>query len=448
MGSVMLAGQLKAEISGLNESVDRSKLIYLRNKLHEIEPGDHDNTCEYARLLLIGDNSEKWNFALGLLDSIIASTNANLSAFLRKADFFIMKGRYDEALASLAEASRFHPTNYWPNIRRARINSRIGNFDLAKTEIANCTDRKEDKWTNIDLFDAYVDVVEREALAARSHFDIKRISGPAIDNAAALILAKDEEDIIGHNLAHHYREGLRKFVIVDNGSSDETLARIKTFKDGHPDCLVYVILDPVMGHYQAAKTNAGFAFIRTYFEGLGQKIKWLFPIDSDEFICSTTDMSLAALLAKSEQQGKNIVAFNMHNAGSSNYVRDIEPDEDVIGHFDLRKSPPKENVFKVAVNCEAIAGAVFEEGNHRIERGFKHFSEVSAAIADGFFLFHLPMRSVRHIRSKVINGGKAFRAAPEVRNVGGHWRRWHQQYEAQGEDLFPRLVESYLSGLR
>ena len=443
----MLADQLRAEISGLNEGVDRPRILSLRNQLFDIDPADRNNICDYARLLLSGGESDRWDYALGLLDSLIASA-AFLPAFLRKADFFIASQRFDEAFAVLDEASRHHPTNYWPNIRRARTLAQIGNFEPARKEIIACTDRKEDQWTNVDLFDAYVDIIEREALATRSHYDIKRNNGPAIDNAAVVMLAKDEEDIIGHNLAHHYREGLRKFVVIDNGSSDGTLARVHAFRDGHPDCLVYVIQDPVVGYYQSAKTNASFAFIRAYLKGVGQAIKWLIPIDADEFICSTSDMSLAALLEKAEQNGKYILAFNMHNAGSSKSDRDIGPGEDMFDHFDLRKSPPRENVFKVAVNCEAFPDAAFEEGNHRVVGGFRHFDAVSAAIADGFLLFHLPIRSVRHIRSKVIKGGEAFRAAPDLRNVGGHWRRWYAQYEAQGEDLFPRMVESYLSSLR
>jgi hypothetical protein len=444
----MLADQLRTEISGLNEGVDRPRILSLRNQLLEIDARDQNNICEYARLLLSGNDSQQWDYALELLDSVIASSNANLPAFLRKADFFIARERFDDAVAVLDEASRHHPTNYWPNVRRARIYARTGDFQRARIEIRNCAEWKETQWTNVDLFDAYVDVIEREALATRAHFDIQRIHGPAIDDAAALIMAKDEEDIIGHNLAHHYREGLRKFVVIDNGSSDQTQARITAFKHDHPDCLVYVILDPVVGFYQSAKTNAGFAFIRTYLNGLGQTVKWLIPIDSDEFICSTSDMSLAALLEKAERGGKTIITFNMHNAGSSKHADDIAPDDDVFDHFDVRQSPPRESVFKVAVNCEALADAAFEDGNHRIVGGFRHFDEVSAAIADGFFLFHLPIRSVRHIRSKVIKGGTAFRAAPDLRNVGGHWRRWYTQYEAQGEELFPRLVQSYLSGLR
>jgi len=438
---------LKAKISGLDESIDRQKVTDLREKILGIMPDDHDNTCDYARALLTADGQEKRDYAINLMDSLIAKKSF-LRAFLTKADFFAANGLHEEAFAVLNDASRFHPTNYWPNIRRSRIHAKLQAFDLAKKEIVDCIDRKEDEWTNIDLFDSYADVIEREALASVAGFEVRRHQGPAISDAVALILAKDEEDIIGHNLAHHYREGLRNFVILDNGSTDETQTRIKAFKESHPDALVYIILDPIVGHYQSAKTNAGFAFIRRFLQERGKTVRWLIPIDADEFICSTTDLSLAGLLEKSAGDGKSIILFNMHNSGSSQYSRDVTVDEDVFEHFDIRKSPPRENVFKVAVNCEAIPDPSFDEGNHRVRGAFIHLEAVSAAIADGFFLVHLPMRSLRHIRNKVIKGGEAFRAAPDLRYVGVHWRRWHQQYEAQGEELFPRLIESYLSGLR
>ncbi|MGV3551283.1 glycosyltransferase family 2 protein [Rhizobium sp.] len=443
----MQADQLRAELTGLAEGLDHQKTLSLRHQLLGADPNDLDNICEYARLLLSGGDTGDRDRALGLLDGLIAS-KAYLPAFLRKADFLAARQNHDEAFSVLEAASRAHPTNYWPNIKRARLNAQIGNFETGKAEIRRCTDRREDQWTNLDLFDAYIDIAERQALAQRDRFDISRSDGPAIAHAAALILAKDEEDIIGHNLAHHYRQGLRTFVIIDNGSTDGTLDRIKIFQERYSECLVHVILDPVVAHYQAAKTNAGFAFIRAYLGGVGHQVKWLIPIDSDEFICSTSAISLAALLDKAERDHRHILTFNSHNAGSSHADRDIGPEEDVFAHFDLRKSPPRENVFKVAVNCEAIPDARFEEGNHRIVGGFRHFDALHPATADGFLMFHLPIRSVRHIRSKVIKGGLALRAAHDLRNAGGHWRRWYEQYEAQGEALFPRMVDGYLRSLR
>ena len=96
---------------------------------------------------------------------------------------------------------------------------------------------------------------------------------------------KDEEDIIYSNLLNSYILGARKYVILENNSSDQTLDEIKRFINHHPDCKVVIITDPIEAHYQADKMQACANFAKIYFEGCdNQNIDFVLPLDADEFI--------------------------------------------------------------------------------------------------------------------------------------------------------------------
>ncbi len=72
---------------------------------------------------------------------------------------------------------------------------------------------------------------------------------------AAVTMVKDEADIIHANLAWLFRHGLRRFVVMDNLSTDGTASEIQRFSQGHPEADLVMLTDPVVAHYQAQKVT-------------------------------------------------------------------------------------------------------------------------------------------------------------------------------------------------
>lgn len=102
----------------------------------------------------------------------------------------------------------------------------------------------------------------------------------AIQNIAYYALVKDEEDVIFENLVWHFALGFRKFVIMDNMSSDNTLEVITKFKNLTKNhALVVILNDPEVLYYQGEKATASYYFIRSIWP----EVKWVFPTDADEF---------------------------------------------------------------------------------------------------------------------------------------------------------------------
>jgi hypothetical protein len=109
-----------------------------------------------------------------------------------------------------------------------------------------------------------------------------------IANIALLMMVKDEEDIIDWNLKWHYSLGFRKFFILNNKSSDKTEEIIKSFankveKFAH----VHLMYDPIVEKYQSQKTTGIFHYALSVYP----KLKWIFPIDADEFWCVTRPLN-------------------------------------------------------------------------------------------------------------------------------------------------------------
>ena len=73
---------------------------------------------------------------------------------------------------------------------------------------------------------------------------------------AAVGLVKNEADIIGSTLLHLYGLGIRRFVIADNGSTDDTPELVERFATDHPAATVVIMRDPVDRNFQARKITA------------------------------------------------------------------------------------------------------------------------------------------------------------------------------------------------
>lgn len=79
-----------------------------------------------------------------------------------------------------------------------------------------------------------------------------------------MMMTKNEKDIIGQNLAHHYALGFRRFCIIDNASTDQTPHIIAKFRNEHPQARVAIINDAITGFYKYGKIIAAARFCEIY----------------------------------------------------------------------------------------------------------------------------------------------------------------------------------------
>lgn len=88
----------------------------------------------------------------------------------------------------------------------------------------------------------------------------------------------NEEKAVGAVIDEIIHAGFRKLVLVNDGSSDNTLQVLHTKKTQYPDVLI-IILDHTINRGGGAANQTGYNFIKKY--GDEMKIKWFVGFDAD-----------------------------------------------------------------------------------------------------------------------------------------------------------------------
>ena len=136
------------------------------------------------------------------------------------------------------------------------------------------------------------------------------------EEAILVMMVRDEGDIMGQNLLHHYQIGFRKYVILLNCCADRTQNIIGEFQTQHPDAIVCTIVDPIEGYWQSDKTGAAVEFARLYFKAILRPATWCFILDADEFICERSSGSTSAYSSwkgRGRRKGLHCIASMQRN---------------------------------------------------------------------------------------------------------------------------------------
>ena len=273
-------------------------------------------------------------------------------------------------------------------------------------------------------------------LDARTYGPAASLSRPMTPAAehrgiAVVMMVKDEEDIIGHNLEWLHYVGVRRFVIADNQSSDGTREGILGFQARHPDCEVIVVDDPVVSYVQSVKTT------RLLRQAISTwpDLRWVFPIDADEFLIPSRGFGpLDELPDHIDAMTIQKVIHSRHSLGGE--VDTGSP----LGLMALRSSlfwvPPKSA-------CRAREHFAVTPGNHYIASSAGGSPVYQGAFALGLYYREFQVRSFEHFLRKVGNGGQAILAAKkEGRAEGGdHWLRYFEVLSTAGESGMRKLYE-------
>ncbi|MGI4955671.1 MAG: glycosyltransferase family 2 protein, partial [Janthinobacterium lividum] len=247
---------------------------------------------------------------------------------------------------------------------------------------------------------------------------------PAYHQACAIMMLKDEADIVRLNLEWLYFTGVRKFALINNGSTDHTQAEIEQFRADRPEAEVVTIFDPIVRYLQAVKTTALFRWAITMWPD----VRWVFPVDADEFLVATKGLSILDAV-QNNVRGITIpkVVHFRHRVG------DEPSGGNILSRMGLRSKP---FVVPPKVICRADLDLTITQGNHRVNSATGKAVDFTGGLALGIYYREFQTRDYDHFRRKVLNGGAAILAAQK--HIGGgiggdHWLKWYDTLQQGGD---------------
>lgn len=238
---------------------------------------------------------------------------------------------------------------------------------------------------------------------------------------AAILMAKDEEDIAYHTILHLAEEGVNTIIVADNMSTDRTVKEIKKVQSllkGSP-CEVILLEDKEIGYYQSRKMT-DLAKIAHELYGAD----WIIPCDFDELWYAGDTISN---FLNSLPEHINVVHADLYN----HFGTGVDPNGLIPFQNMGWRLPEKGALPKVAFRWHK--NAVIGQGNHSV-------SLPHARAVKGLEIRHFPYRSWEHFKRKAINGAAAYNASNLPENMGAHWRQYAKQIELHGDEVVRKEV--------
>ena len=242
--------------------------------------------------------------------------------------------------------------------------------------------------------------------------------------AAVVMMVKDEADIIGENLSWLHHIGLRRFILLDNASTDDTAPIIERFRRAHRDTELLVVHDPLVRYMQAEKTTGLYRLAISIWPD----IRWVIPADADEFLIAEHGLGVLDRVEPGTDAISVPKTIHFQRQGSDH------ANPSVMGRMDYRSPlfcvPPK-------VIAKQDLFMTITQGNHKVRLVDDRPPRYSGGFRLGLYYREFPTRSFAHFLRKISNGGPAIKAAEAFlgRKVGGeHWVDYHNALLAGGEE--------------
>ena len=152
---------------------------------------------------------------------------------------------------------------------------------------------------------------------------------------AIVAIVKNESRYIGEWASFHYRAGVRKFYIYDNGSSDNTREVLENTLPH--EALVIVPWSQTMGdaRYRSVIHNQVLAYAHAA-SNFGGDYRWMAFVDVDEFMVPKKAASLVEAL--DTLSGCNNISLPWHMYGTSGHKTD--PGGSVLENYSFRFRDP------------------------------------------------------------------------------------------------------------
>jgi len=267
-------------------------------------------------------------------------------------------------------------------------------------------------------------LAEHLALADRSRVEPLCLEHPAAPELAYVSMMRDEQDIVLFNLVWHYNLGVRRFVVIDNLSTDKTVDLVLQFEQSCPDVELLLIRDPVKPRNQDRKVTGACRLAQSVWPDL----KWIMLVDADEFVCST--VPLANLLASipTEVDALVLPKSQYHHASEI-----TESDQLFFEKMTMRQ-PLTHISPKVIIRPQP--DIQISAGNHRIYEGAVRHTRHTYISPTELTMREFRLRSFEQFKQRVITGGKATELARKVDPTaigGGHWLAHYKRYKKMGD---------------
>lgn len=236
----------------------------------------------------------------------------------------------------------------------------------------------------------------------------------------ALVLVKDEADVIGYTI-EHLLEQVDHVLVADNGSTDGTRDILASY-ESH---LVDIHDDPQVGYYQDEKTTA------LAMRALELGYDWVMPCDADEYWYAPDGRPIRDFLDGLAPDVQIVTAAMYHHLPTALDALDrcekCEPgavtgtwgpddcdcDPNPFTRIGWRK---REAGTLPKVLCRARPDLRIHMGNHSAS------TDGTALTSQGLVIRHYSWRTVEQYIRKIRNGEAAYAAAPERAQYGAHWR--------------------------
>jgi glycosyltransferase involved in cell wall biosynthesis len=226
----------------------------------------------------------------------------------------------------------------------------------------------------------------------------------------------NEDDIVEAFVRHNSRHAAH-MVFLDNGSTDRTLAILKSLKDeGFP-----------LSVFQGYSVNFDEVLVNSLLYQLASQIHkadWIVYLDADEFIATDGKNSLEAIFSRHGAEDKAI------SVPLIRYVQIDDKDKtELIVPVRIRwRVPPPTNVFKLFIRGGLGDGIVIDAGNHG---GFLDGRKLAAQVEPAIALAHYPRRNGWQNLHKIALGWVKALAAGEAATSRG----WSSHYQSAFETL-------------
>lgn len=249
---------------------------------------------------------------------------------------------------------------------------------------------------------------------------------------AYVTMVKDEEDVIYHHLNYYKNLGVCNFYITDNGSTDSTVDLIYRFGNENPNIKIVLIKDNDLAYWQYKRIN------RMANMAYENGCKWILPVDVDELLISNSHFhSFDMLKFRFEDWDGDYFKLKWW------YYRPYAVYESCSGNpfleICLRDFPQQSALSKVIVKWKP--GMEICQGNHMLhnESSYKEITELS----NKFSYAHFNSRSIKHLRKKIQNLGKAYEAIKSEFFHKESLERY-QAFKAFGDQYLIECLRDYI----
>lgn len=169
-----------------------------------------------------------------------------------------------------------------------------------------------------------------------------------------LAIFKNESHVLNEWIEHYLMEGVEHFFLIDNGSTDDYLAKLKPYLD---EGLISLNSD--------ASKWAQVELYNTYFNEFKDKTEWLIICDLDEFVYSRRKYSSIAAFLKSLSNKVGMVQIPWKMFGSSGYIEQPASVVKSFSHRCLYNNKKNETMLdEERIFCKPIVRTNFVESLH------------------------------------------------------------------------------------